>query len=251
MGEVPRHHDNIDSRTDRFGRTRALIVVAIVSIAAVVTNSTVTLLAVQLQSVGGDVLTVGVNLLAIQASFLAVGVGYVWYRPTVPVSVRLPTQGELRLATAALAAGLGTVTLSFASTDVLLLAIEISPGFTGYAGYSISSVAVLLVGALLSLLVVGPVEEFLFRGVVQGRLRLAFEPVRAIGLAGLVFAFFYLYPILLLEPPAAVIVHTTVYYTVMGVIFGVTYEQAGTLVVPALVHGLFTVTLFLAMVPFA
>ncbi|OVE84656.1 CPBP family intramembrane glutamic endopeptidase [Natronolimnobius baerhuensis] len=251
MGETTQQRGGIDAQTDRSGRTRALAIVAGLSVAAVGANTAASFLAVQLQFIGGDGLTFALNLLAVQLSFLVVGVGYLWFRPAITVSVRWPTRDELAVAFAGLVAGLVAVSLSFVSSDVVVPSLELWPHFSAYSGYNASSVTMVLVGAVLSLLVIGPVEEFLFRGVIQGRLRAVFGPVAAIGLASFVFAFFHFYLILLLEVPAAVIAHMLVYYTVMGAIFGVTYERTGTLVVPALVHGAFNAVLFLSAVPFA
>ncbi|ADD06131.1 Abi/CAAX domain protein [Natrialba magadii ATCC 43099] len=250
MAETTQQRGGTDTPTDRSGRTRALAVVAALSLAAVVANTAASVLTLRMGDFGNESLAFAQNLLAIQMSFLVVGVGYLWYRPGMTVSVRWPTRDELALAGGGLVAGLVAVALSFASTDVVVPALELWPDFTAYSGYNVSSLSVLVLGAVLSLLIVGPVEEFLFRGVIQGRLRAVFGPVAAIGLASFVFAFFHFYPILLLEAPTTVIAHMTVYYSVMGAIFGVVYERTGTLVVPALVHGAFNAVLFLSAVPF-
>ncbi|AHF98591.1 abortive phage infection protein [Halostagnicola larsenii XH-48] len=249
MVETTSQTDALESPVERTSRGRALAIVALLGIAAVISNIATSFLAVQVQP-SEEWITFALSLLAIEGSFLVVGVGYMWYRPAVDIPIRPPNRYDWGIAIAGVAAGLVAVTLSFASTDALIPAVEVLPGFTEYAGYDSSSATVLVLGAVLSLLVVGPVEEFLFRGVIQGRLRAAFGPAAAIGLAGFVFSFFHLYPILLLGPSAAVIVHVTIYYTVMGAIFGVTYERTNTLVVPAFVHGAFNAVLFLGSMAF-
>jgi len=93
----------------------------------------------------------------------------------------------------------------------------------------------------LSLLLIGPGEELLFRGLVQGRLRLSFGPAVAIGLATLVFAVIH-YPSLS-GPPLGRLLYVAV-ISVPGLIFGVAYEYTDNLLVPAFVHGAYNATLF-------
>ncbi len=131
-----------------------------------------------------------------------------------------------------------------ALTDQLLVGIELLPDFNECLGFDGRTASAYVVGVALSILVVGPVEEFLFRGVFQGRLREAFPPMLAIGLAGLVFAFFHLYLILVFLPSVGVVVHLVAYYTTMGAVFGFVYERTGTLIAPALTHGVFNAILF-------
>jgi membrane protease YdiL (CAAX protease family) len=91
----------------------------------------------------------------------------------------------------------------------------------------------------LSFLLVGPGEELLFRGLVQGRLAEAFSPARAIVLASAIFA----------------VVHYTSLagsgrFAYIGVVFvlalvlGVVYERTDNLVVPALIHGAYNAVQF-------
>lgn len=95
--------------------------------------------------------------------------------------------------------------------------------------------------AVISVLVVGPAEELLFRGVVQGLLRRAMAAWPAIALTSVVFGVVHV----------AAVVGTTgqafVYATIaalLGLVLGYTYERTGNLAVPALTHGLYNATLF-------
>jgi len=87
----------------------------------------------------------------------------------------------------------------------------------------------------------GPGEEFLFRGVLQGRFREAFGPVGAIVLATLMFAPMHIFS--LVGSPEAALVTISI-LTVPSLVFGALYEYSGNFVVPALVHGLYNATLF-------
>jgi membrane protease YdiL (CAAX protease family) len=183
--------------------------------------------------------TVGTEL-----PFLLVGAAYLGYRSSFRPSVRMPGREALPTLLGGLLASLVTVAISYAVTDTVLPAIELSPGFTQYSPLGELTGVGLVLGAVLSLLVIAPVEEFLFRGVIQGRLRAALDPVGATVLAGAAFALFHVYPVALLSPPPLVVLHMATYYTVMGSIFGLVYHRTGTLVAPVVVHGAFNAVLF-------
>ena len=94
----------------------------------------------------------------------------------------------------------------------------------------------LVVGAILMMfLVVGPAEEFLFRGIVQGRLRERLSRVPAIAIASVFFA--------LIHAPGFVgsvqgVVLGLAVLTVGGTVFGAVYEYTQNIVVVSLLHGL-------------
>ena len=88
----------------------------------------------------------------------------------------------------------------------------------------------------------GPGEEFLFRGVIQGRFREEFGPAAAIVLATLMFAPIHVFSFVGATPQAALV--TISILTVPSLIFGAVYEITDNFTVPALVHGLYNATLF-------
>ncbi|WP_331233116.1 CPBP family intramembrane glutamic endopeptidase [Natronorarus salvus] len=96
--------------------------------------------------------------------------------------------------------------------------------------------------AVLSILVVAPAEEYLFRGVVQGRLRQTFGAPAAIGLASLLFGSLHLGNFV---GSFATVIAWTLLITGVGVILGVLYERTGTLSVPIAVHAAYNAVLFL------
>lgn len=100
----------------------------------------------------------------------------------------------------------------------------------------------MLVLAPVFVLVVGPVEEYLFRGVLQRYLLGAFSMRGAIAWSSLLFVLVHL-PTVLQVAPGAVVVTGPVLF-VVSVCFGWLYERTGTLVVPALVHGFYDVAVF-------
>jgi membrane protease YdiL (CAAX protease family) len=93
----------------------------------------------------------------------------------------------------------------------------------------------------LSLLVIGPGEELLFRGIIQNRLRESFGPVGAIVFASATFAPAHL---LALTGSLQALAVTISLLFVPALIFGVTYELADNLVVPSVIHGAYNATIF-------
>ncbi|WP_273836311.1 type II CAAX endopeptidase family protein [Halococcus sp. PRR34] len=93
----------------------------------------------------------------------------------------------------------------------------------------------------LSLLVIGPGEELLFRGIIQGRLRESFGPVGAIILASATFAPAH---ILALTGSPQALAATISLLFVPALVFGVTYELTDNLVVPSIIHGAYNATIF-------
>jgi hypothetical protein len=93
----------------------------------------------------------------------------------------------------------------------------------------------------VSLLLVGPIEELLFRGVVQGLLRRSFGVRAGIVLASAFFGLIH-WPAVSggpMEKLAYVAIAGT-----LGIILGVLYERTETIVAPALAHGVYNSILF-------
>ncbi|MEF8873625.1 MAG: type II CAAX endopeptidase family protein [Candidatus Thermoplasmatota archaeon] len=101
----------------------------------------------------------------------------------------------------------------------------------------------LLALAVLSLILIAPSEELLFRGAVQGRLRERFEAFPSIVTASLLFGSLHL-----LNYNGAIIpiILTTLVIVVIGGILGILYERTDNLVVPILVHSVYN---FVILVP--
>jgi membrane protease YdiL (CAAX protease family) len=91
----------------------------------------------------------------------------------------------------------------------------------------------------LSFLFIGPGEELLYRGVVQGRLREAFGPWVAIGVASIVFAVVHVFSL----QGQGKLVYITI-LLVLSPILGAAYEWTENLAVPALIHGAFNAVQF-------
>ncbi|MFC7155107.1 CPBP family intramembrane glutamic endopeptidase [Halomarina halobia] len=99
----------------------------------------------------------------------------------------------------------------------------------------------LLVLIPASFLLIGPGEELLFRGIVQGRLRESFGPVVGVGLATLIFVVIH-YPSLTGTPGGRAVYITGL--ALPALVFAVAYEATDNIVVPSLIHGAYNATLF-------
>ncbi|WP_380674303.1 CPBP family intramembrane glutamic endopeptidase [Salinigranum sp. GCM10025319] len=93
----------------------------------------------------------------------------------------------------------------------------------------------------VSLLLVGPIEELLFRGVVQGVLRRSFGVrvgiVVASGLFGLV------HWVAVSGGPTEKFAYVAIAGT-LGIVLGVLYERTETILAPAIAHGVYNSVLF-------
>ncbi|MXV60870.1 CPBP family intramembrane metalloprotease [Natronorubrum sp. JWXQ-INN-674] len=101
----------------------------------------------------------------------------------------------------------------------------------------------LLLGIPIALLLTGPGEELLYRGVVQSRLGETFPTALAVPLAALVFAVVH-FPVYMGDELGAVFVSLGT-VTALGLYLGILYELSDNLLVPALVHGAFNAVVYL------
>lgn len=176
-------------------------------------------------------------IVASEVGYLAVGVGYLrGLADGIPLSPPSPRQ----LAGAAIA----SVALVVLGQGVL----RIVPGagiedVSSALGAGAVDPVVLLALAAVSLLLVGPAEEVLFRGAVQGTLRLAFGRWPAILGASVVFTAVHA-GALASQPLTTGLTALTV-VGLVSVALGYTFDRTGSLAVPILIHGLYNCLLLI------
>lgn len=190
-------------------------------------------------------LLVAISLLLGQGvAFMGTAYAYLRWRglPLSAVGIRVPS---LR----GLAVGAGAFVASIAY--LMLAGFLMQQTGTQGANNQVAELAMdnpeiilfLLPGAYL---LIGPGEELLFRGVVQGRLRESFSAVPAILIASVIFASIHMMSLQPTAPLSAKLVTITV---LMGpsIAFGAVYEYTGNIVVPALLHGTYDALIFVVL----
>jgi membrane protease YdiL (CAAX protease family) len=183
---------------------------------------------------------VGLLLLIVTGQYVAFGglaLGYLRYRSLSwgaireYLGVRVPSLRELLIV-------LGGWVLIFGSLLVVSLVIQATgaqpaENQIGEVARQLPAIIPILIVAMF--LVVGPSEEILYRGVVQGRLRESLSPAPAIVLASAIFALVHWFA---LTGGSSGRLLTVVILFFPSLVFGAVYEYTGNLVVPALLHGL-------------
>ena len=171
-----------------------------------------------------------------QIAFLVVGGAYV--RRMGGVTVRRPTRGDLAFAAGGLAATLVLVL----GIGAVATAAGVAPTGSVFEEPIAEEPTVALGLAALSIVLVAPAEELLFRGAIQGRLRRAFGPAGAIAGASLLFGSIHLANFTGSVVGAAVGAGIV---TVGGAVFGIVYERTGNLLVPIVAHAAYNATLLI------
>ncbi|MFC7076477.1 CPBP family intramembrane glutamic endopeptidase [Haloarcula halophila] len=120
------------------------------------------------------------------------------------------------------------------------LAVDTGTNSAAEVGMENPEIILLLIPA--SLLLVGPGEELLFRGVVQGRIRTVFNPVVGILVPSVAFAGLHWFA--LSGGSTAGNLFVVSLLVLPALVFGVSYEYTDNIVVPSLIHGFYNATLF-------
>ncbi|MDZ7849259.1 MAG: type II CAAX endopeptidase family protein [Halodesulfurarchaeum sp.] len=176
--------------------------------------------------------------------FVATGTAYLSLRGIsirTYVSVRAPGFGDLLWVVGGYVAALSLVFVA----GILLTILQVAPETTNQAAeLGMENPELLLWLVPLSILVVAPGEELLFRGVVQGRLREGFEAKVAIPVTAALFASVHYFS---LTGAAEARLMAIAILFVPSLVFGYAYERSMNLLVPILIHGLYNSTLVLVL----
>lgn len=141
-----------------------------------------------------------------------------------------------------IAAGLIALFIALIGVSLVQTTFGIESADHGLVELGTQNPELLLVLVPLSILLVGPGEELLFRGIIQQLLRNRFGVALGIGIASVIFAVAHVGAL-----TDEGLLATLVTYVVLSVILGVSYEYSGNLVVPAVIHGLFNAIQFLIL----
>lgn len=185
---------------------------------------------------------IGVSLALGQGvAFMGVGYGYLRWRglPLRSVGLRVPSIVEL-----AIGAGVFGVSIAYLmAVGIILQQTQTESANNEVANLAMQNpeVALLLIPA--AYLLIGPGEELLYRGVVQGRIRETMSAVPAIFIASVIFAGIHM---MALQADAPLTAKLTTIVILMGpsLAFGAVYEYTENLVIPILLHGTYDAFLF-------
>ncbi|MFB6304805.1 MAG: lysostaphin resistance A-like protein [Haloferacaceae archaeon] len=150
--------------------------------------------------------------------------------------VRWPSLREAGYAVAGLVAVLGAA----AGVGQLLSALGIDVAQNQVIAVGRENPTFFLYMIPVSLLLVGPMEELLFRGTVQGLLRRAWGPAAAVVVASTMFGLVHW---VALTGGGSRLSYIAV-AAALGLVLGAVYELTGNVVVPAAVHGAYNAVLF-------
>lgn len=190
---------------------------------------------VQLSAIGGILL----SLLVVQVIALGgVSVAYLAYRGDFGfVKIDVPDVRDLIW----VAVGWVVMYVGVIAVSLVASAAGVTPARNSIADIGAQNPTVFLVLIPAAILIIGPFEELLYRGVIQERLTEAFSPYAAIALASLVFGLAHATSFVGSTSGLAV---SLAAIAVIAVVPAVSYQQTRNLVVPALIHGLFDATQF-------
>ncbi|MFC5365364.1 CPBP family intramembrane glutamic endopeptidase [Salinirubrum litoreum] len=141
----------------------------------------------------------------------------------------------------AIGAGIFVILLSAAGVGQLLAALGVDVAQNQVIAVGQSNPEYFLYMIPVSLLFVGPFEELVFRGGVQGLLRRTYGPWIAVALATTLFG--AMHTVALIGGSGSVLAYVAV-AAVLGLVLGVAYELTENLVVPAVIHGAYNSVLF-------
>lgn len=119
---------------------------------------------------------------------------------------------------------------------------ELDTGSNAAAEIGMQNPEVLLLLIPASILLIGPGEELLFRGVVQGRIREVFGPVSGVFIPSVIFAGLHWFALSGGSPQGNLVALGIL--VVPALVFGAAYEYSDNIVVPSLIHGFYNATLF-------
>jgi hypothetical protein len=179
------------------------------------------------------VLFLGLTALG-QLSFVAVAVIAIriW---DYGVRVTVPSLGQVLLVV------VGIVASIFGATVLGIVRFLLFPTTESVVGeFGAVNPMLFLALAVLSVFLIAPAEELLFRGVIQGRLRQTFGPLTSILGASTLFGLMHVLNFTgsVLESVAAAAV-----IGIVSLLWGYLYERTRNLLVPILVHGVYNAIL--------
>lgn len=183
------------------------------------------------------VVTLGLQYVLLASGFLLVVVGYVTSQDRADLlSYRLPTRTDVLW----IVGGFLALVVVSAALDQVITALGLETAQNQVIAQGRDRPVLFLVMLPITLLVVAPGEELVFRGVVQGQFRRAYGAVPAVVIASILFGVSHTAA---LSGPGKLTYLAVA--TILGLILGAVYERTENIVVPILIHAAWNSTLYL------
>jgi len=228
----------------RLGRPFAVYAAAGLAVLSLLLGQTVSLAAVGLLGVDLPVAVLLPVLFVVEyigVAVVAVGFLYVSHRGLDYVDLRRPSTREL----GAVAVGLAATLLVWAASATLIEGLGLPSAEHALFDPEEGDPRLLLLLVPLVVLVNGPVEELLYRNVIQKSLAERFSTPAAVAIASAIFALAHV-PAYLGAGWVALAVSLALLFA-LSVVFGAVFVWARSLVVVAAVHGLYNATLLVGL----
>ncbi|MFC6906951.1 type II CAAX endopeptidase family protein [Halalkalicoccus tibetensis] len=222
-----------------------LVTVLLIAIAGFLLGAVLTSVGIGILSVFGvdvfeqSVLLIVINVLALQGlGFGSVALFYLLTRNEGMdlLMVSIPDFRDLL----AIISGLVSLFVVLVGVQIVQTAFGIQSADHGLVERGMQNPELLLILVPLSILLVGPGEELLFRGVIQQLLRIRFGTIIGITIASVIFSIAHVGSL-----SGEGLFPTLITYVLLSVILGVSYEYSENLVVPSMIHGLFNAVQFI------
>ncbi|MFC7202715.1 CPBP family intramembrane glutamic endopeptidase [Haloferax namakaokahaiae] len=170
--------------------------------------------------------------------FGAVGLGYLAVRDEWDlIRLERPTRRDMLW----VGGGLLALFAVYLAGSAVMSALGIESGDSVLAQQGEANPVYFLYLTVITILLVGPAEELIFRGIAYGELRRLWGPIPAIIGSSAVFASIHVWSF---SGDGAIISLLMVF--ILGSVLAAIYERSGNLVVVAVAHGLFNAVQFVA-----
>lgn len=163
-------------------------------------------------------------------------------REQFSIGIDVPDLRDLGVVVLGYGTAIGGLIVASIVISVIVASLGVEPGRNQAAEIGMENPEVLLLLIPASFLLIGPGEELLFRGVVQGRIREVFGPVPSIVTASVFFASIHYFA--LTGGSASGNLVALGGLVIPSLVLGAAYEYTDNIVVPSLIHGAYNATLF-------
>ncbi len=166
--------------------------------------------------------------------FVAIGVVALWYTSVIDTDRLIRWAQPTARGLALIGGGVIMLVATNIGINQLLSTLGFASGENVAVTAGVGDPNYYLVMVVISLVFVGPAEELLFRGVVQGRLRESWGVWPAIIGATVLFGVIHIPAV---SGGTGAILSYVLTAAVLGLVLGYLYERTGNIVVPAVIHG--------------